>query len=189
MALLRLCGVSWCLVAGALASANPSDKAATRPSPAAEHQLEAVFLFNFAQFVDWPAEAFRVPGAPLTIGIAGADPFGSYLDRLVAGERVGGRRLAIRRLAAGDNPAGCQILFLAGTGSRELFGVLARVRGSPVLTVGEAAGFARAGGVIGFGLEGGKLHLTVNLKAASDQGLVISSKLLRLSTIVRTDRD
>src|SRR5690242_10742668 len=67
---------------------------AAQPSPpTAEYQLKAVFLFNFAQFVEWPARAFAAPHAPLVIGVLGADPFGSYLDELVAGEKVGERAI------------------------------------------------------------------------------------------------
>jgi hypothetical protein len=31
-----------------------------------EYQVKAAFLFHFAQFVDWPPEAFKDAGSPLT---------------------------------------------------------------------------------------------------------------------------
>lgn len=49
-----------------------------------EYQVKAVFLFNFAQFVTWPSQP---ADAPLVIGILGDDPFGSYLDETVRGEK------------------------------------------------------------------------------------------------------
>src|SRR6266700_7057796 len=58
-----------------------------------ENQIKAVFLFNFAQFVEWPARAFPGKEAPLVIGILGEDPFGNYLDELVSGEKIGERPL------------------------------------------------------------------------------------------------
>ena len=45
--------------------------ARAEPALSAEYQLKAVFLFNFAQFVEWPASAFPDPNAPLVIGVLG----------------------------------------------------------------------------------------------------------------------
>ena len=63
------------------AAAPPGNTRAQSP----EYQLKAVFLFNFAQFVEWPASAFPKPDTPLGICILGEDPFGSYLDETVRG--------------------------------------------------------------------------------------------------------
>ena len=42
-----------------------------------EYQIKAAFLYNFAQFTQWPTNAFAGPDKPLVIGILGADPFAS----------------------------------------------------------------------------------------------------------------
>jgi hypothetical protein len=53
--------------------------AAPLPAPPAaetgEYSVKAAFLFNFAKFVDWPAEA-DTAGRPLVIVVFGKDPFG-----------------------------------------------------------------------------------------------------------------
>src|SRR3989475_10105210 len=64
---------------------------------ASEAQVTAVFLFNFAQFVDWPPEAVPDSQAPLVIGILGGDPFGDLLDATVRGERRGARPFVVHR--------------------------------------------------------------------------------------------
>src|SRR5690242_6746479 len=64
---------------------------------APEYQVKAVFLFNFAQFVEWPAGSFQAADAPFVIGVLGQDPFGAQLDAVARGETVGQRPLAIRR--------------------------------------------------------------------------------------------
>ena len=56
--------------------------------PPAEYRVKAVFLFNFAQFVDWPPDAFTAPGQPFVIGVLGKDPFGAELDSAVRRERL-----------------------------------------------------------------------------------------------------
>ena len=64
---------------------------------ASEYQVKAVFLFNFAQFVEWPAVAAADPRTPVIIGILGEDPLGAFLDETVRGERLGERSFEIRR--------------------------------------------------------------------------------------------
>ncbi len=68
-------------------------------APVSEFQLKAVFLFNFAQFVEWPAAALPRAGAPFVIGVLGKDPFGPILDEVVQGETVNGHPLRHRALS------------------------------------------------------------------------------------------
>ena len=39
-----------------------------------EYQVKAVFLFNFAKFVEWPAAAFKDAQSSITLCILGKDP-------------------------------------------------------------------------------------------------------------------
>ena len=55
-----------------------------------------------------------------------------------------------------------------------------------VLTVGETEGFASQGGIVNFKLEGGRVHLEINIDAAAQAKLRISSKVLNLAQIVNT---
>ncbi len=78
-----------------------------------EYDLKAAFLFNFAQFVEWPASAFVSADEPFTIGVLGEDPFGAALDDVIRNERVNGRPLVVRRCRSVDDSKGCQILFIS----------------------------------------------------------------------------
>ena len=76
-------------------------------------QVQSVFLFNFAQFVKWPAKAFPDSGSPLTIGVLGANPFGGMLDSTVRGETVDGRRMAVKYSRRAEDLKNCQIVFVS----------------------------------------------------------------------------
>ena len=116
------------LMLWALAGATaPGDRLA-QSSP--EYQLKAVFLFNFAQFVEWPASAFPEPDTPLAICVLGEDPFGPYLDETVRGETVGNHPLAVRRYRAVDEVTGCHILFVSRQEQGHLREILDRDRKS-----------------------------------------------------------
>jgi hypothetical protein len=140
-----------------------------------EYEVKAAFLYNFARFVDWPA------GGGVTLCLLGGDPFGGDID-IVAGKPVGTSRLQVRRIE-GEQTDGCQIVFVPASQAGRLARVLDGLKGRPVLTVGDAAGFAERGAVINFYLEQNKVRFEINIDAARRTGLPISSQLLRLARI------
>ncbi len=171
------------VVAAALWAGGTAGLAA-QGARAAEYHVKAVFLFNFAQFVDWPAEAFAGPQAPLVIGVLGEDPFEGFLDQTVAGERFGGRPFQVRRYQSVDEIKTCHILFINRSEGDRPEEILAGLKHRPLLTVSDADGFAQRGGMIRFVTDRSRIRLQLNLEAAEAAHLTISSKLLRVAEIV-----
>ena len=110
---IRATGVAL-LIAAALLGGRCALAAPTAP------QVEAVFLFYFSQFVDWPPRAFADERSPIVIGVLGDDPFGGALDQAVAGEQVNGRPIVVRRLKSMGDAAGCHILYISSSESPQL---------------------------------------------------------------------
>jgi len=155
------------------------------PQAVDEYHVKALFLYNFAKFVDWtPA----TPTDTICVGILGDDPFGDVLDQTVAGKTVNGRSFVVRRLKRYEDAKVCQIVFVSGSEKKRLHAILNGLGSFGVLTVGEMEGFAAHGGVINFEIAGGKVRFEVNVDAAERAGLKLSSKLLSLATIVRDGR-
>jgi len=77
-----------------------------------EYQVKAAFLYNFAKFVEWPAGTFASSNDPIGICIVGQNPFGSALENMVQGKKVGDRAFAVRRLPDTQQASQCQILFI-----------------------------------------------------------------------------
>jgi uncharacterized protein DUF4154 len=149
-----------------------------------EYRVKAVFLFNFAQFVEWPPGAFPDSQAPVVIGVLGEDPFGSLLEETVRGEALGGRPFQVRRYHTVDEIKACQILFISRSESDRLQEILAGLKGRPILTVGDGEGFSVRGGMVRFVMDKNRIRLRINLEAAQAANLTISSKLLRSAEIV-----
>ena len=159
-------------------------RAADTPA-ASEAQVKAVFLFNFAKYVEWPAAAFPSAAAPITIGLMGTDPFGGELQHDVEGKTVNGRTFVIKHIASDSELSGCQILFISDSEASRLGGILAKAGSLPILTVGENEAFARNGGIINFVLKNGNVRLEIDLAAAKKAGLTISSRLLAVADVVK----
>ncbi len=160
---------------------------APRPaSSASEYQLKAAFLFNFGKFVEWPEHAFESPESALRICVLGEAPFGQELDATVAGRTVGARPIEVRRMGAGAGTSACHMLFLSGAERKHLGALASTLSGAPVLLVGESDDFAREGGMINFIKVDNKIRFEINDAEARQAGLKISSKLLKLATIVES---
>lgn len=165
--------------------ALPGLAASVSAQAAAEYDVKAAFLYNFAKFVEWPPDAFDSPGSPMTLCIVGKDPFGDVLDTLVRGETLQGRPLIVHRTRDLLEVRDCHVVFLSRTEQARQDEVLATVRGAGILTVGEGDSFLREGGIIRFVLEANRVRFEVNLDAAERNGLKLSSKLLRLARSVQ----
>ncbi len=174
-----------CLLAITLLGAAEARAAA----PSREYQLKAIFLFNFSQFVAWPAGSLGDAQAPFVVGVLGNDPFGDYLDATVLGEKIGGHPMVVRRYRRVEDVGDCQVLFISGSEEGRLEGIIARLGGRNILTVGDAANFSRSGGMVRFVMEEGRIRLKIDVQAARSAGLTISSKLLRAAAIVTREEE
>ncbi len=175
MAVLRALAVAFLVMAMPVFAAGPAP---------GEYQVKAVFLFNFAQFVEWPAEAFSTAGAPFTICVLGNDPFGGQLDAAVQGESVQGHPFAVQRFRKAEEAGACQILFIGESELGELDGILGALKGRAILTVSDIDRSAERGAIIQFANERNRLRLRINVEQARSAGLTLSSKLLRPAEIV-----
>jgi hypothetical protein len=167
--------------------ASTADAQAGDASDSSEYLIKAGFIYNFAKFVEWPAAAFSQPDSPIVIGVLGTDPFGNVLDRIVEGKKVGSRGFLVKRYKWGrdlKDLKDCKILFVSASERAHIDEILLSVKGLPILTVGEAPGFAERGGVIRFALEDNRVRFEVNVDAAHQADLNISSRLLTLAKII-----
>jgi hypothetical protein len=166
----------------ALTICAPRDWAESKPS---EDQLKAVFLYNFAKFVEWPNEAFASPSAVLRICVLGADRLRPELEETVAGKVISGHPLEVARLEHAEHTGGCHILFVPAE-LKHPRAALGPCKGKSVLTVGETPQFVEQGGIINFVLDKSHVRFEVNLKAADEARLKISARLLNVAKQVQT---
>ena len=146
-----------------------------------EWAVKAAYLAKFGFYVEWPAEAFEGPGGTLNLCVVGDDPFGSLIDDAVAGQKVGGRAISVRRLKNLARGSGCHIAYV-GSEPRPP-AVVENVRGSPMLVVTDAS--SATPGVIQFVLKDNRVRFSIDDEAAAQNGINVSSKLLSLAVSVK----
>jgi hypothetical protein len=149
-----------------------------------EYQVKAAFLFHFAQFLGWPADALNAADPSLSLCIFDDEPRRKELQSTIEGKPIGARVIHVRLISQPQEIQGCNILFLSRDEARRQSPILKSLRGMPVLTVGETSEFLSDGGMIRFHIEEGKIRFDINLAAAESSHLQISSRLLLLATAV-----
>jgi hypothetical protein len=149
-----------------------------------ESQVEAVFVYNFSRFVEWPPQAFAAADGPFVIGILGSDPFGGRLDEAVRGEQINGHALEIRRFRSVSEIGNCQILFIDRSQGGEIKNILNTLDHRSILTVSTLEDSSKYGVMVQFATENNRVRLRINVDSAKAAGLTISSKLLRPAEIV-----
>lgn len=167
------------LLAVLLLACLPGRGWAENASP--EYGVKAAFLLNFAQFIEWPAEAFADPAAPLRIGVLGDDPFGATLDDTLHGATVRARPLVVVRGSDPQQLADCHLLFVSRSERARLPEIFATLAERPALTVSEIDGFIAQGGSIRLYLAGRKVRFEINPAVVQGHRLKASSQLLSLS--------
>ena len=154
-----------------------------------EYQVKAAFLYNFAKFVRWPPGSFGSSSEAITICVLGPDPFGRSLDDTVVGRTIEGRSLMVRRISSVKEAPGCHILFIGAAQNKRAPLTLAEIKTPGILTIGDSDSSGVDGVIITFKLEGGKVRFEINVDAAEQKNLQISSRLLSLAHIVTSKRN
>lgn len=154
-----------------------------------EYQVKALFLYNFANFVEWPSNAFSSEEQSIRLCLFGDVPFGVFLDE-VDGTLIGDRELAVQRATnVADISEGCHILFVGDEKRVLLPEFWNEIKYLYVLSVGEESQFTQRGGIINILRTTDQVQFEVNITNAIANGLFISSDLLALARQIRENTE
>jgi hypothetical protein len=146
---------------------------------AAEYELRAAFVYNFAKFVEWPPESFGDGNSPIHVCIAGNAAVAGAFQHVLGSKTVNRRELVIHRLTKPPGPRACQILYLAAENVDAAW--QERMTQADVLSVGESEEFGAQGGMIRLLREGDRLRFVIYRDNVERSRLKVSSKLMALS--------
>ena len=170
----RILRMLLCIAAGIAAATA----LAQREAP--EASVKAAFLYKFANYIEWPANAFAAPAAALVIGVAGSDEVAAELERIVPGRNVNGRPVTVKRLGEGQSPRGLHLLFV-GRQHPAPAAALRAAREQSVLAITETERGLEMGSAINFVTAGDRVAFEVSLDAAEKSGHRISSRMLAVA--------
>ena len=145
-----------------------------------EYSVKANYLVRFAAFVEWPADAFATARSPVSVCVAGRDPFDTALIRAANGQTAHGRPISVRGVTSEAQAAGCHILYL-GEGA-----AAPRPGGYPSVLLVTDERVSAQRGAVHFVVADGRVRFHIDAVAASRARMSISSRLLGLALSVRS---
>lgn len=148
-----------------------------------QRQVEAAFIYNFTQFIEWPKDAFASDSAPFVIGVLGQDPFDGLLARTMAGKKVGTHAVQVVYFASASDVKPVNLLYVPTSEDDHAGDALSRLNDAPALTIGQSDSFLAANGGIRLYTEDRRMRFQINLHSTDHARLKISSKLLNLAKI------
>jgi len=154
---------------------------------ASESQMKAAFLVNFPKYVDWPAAAFSQANSPVVVAIFGDEEVVREFYQMIEGGRtINGHPVVLKRITAEEEiGSDCQILFVGASQRQRIPAILEKLKSASVLTVSESDNFLEKGGVVNLIRKDQNIRLGVNLAAARQAHLRISSSLLSVADVVK----
>lgn len=146
-----------------------------------ESELKAALIYNYTQFIEWPASAFARAGAPFQICVVGNPALRSALQPL--GKRSHrGHPIAITQPASRDEMQHCHVLYAE---NRRALGngvdIGAMLGDAATLTISSAADAVDSGFAIGFVATNDRIRWNMNLDAVRRARLKVSANLIEIA--------
>ncbi len=174
LAICAACALAW------LAPAHDAGAGSSEP------ELKAQFVERFTRFIDWDED--DLPDE-FQLCIFGESPVTSYLERIAKKKKFKRRKAVVRVLDKVDGVVDCQLVVIPAVSKKKLAAVLSRTEGLPILTVSDQTGAGAAGAIVNFYRDGSHVKFEINTAAATDSGLKVRAKLLRLARLVRAGKE
>jgi len=144
-------------------------------------QFQALYVYNFAKNIGWPAEDNN---KELVITVIGDNDLAAELNKLAATKAIGSRKVVIKESATTNGLQKSDIICLGESKGNQIASLISAQEGNKNLIVAGKKGLCAQGAGISFVSEAGKLKFEISNKNISKRGLQVSQKLLQLGTEV-----
>lgn len=148
-----------------------------------EQKLKIAFIYNFFQFVDWPAEAFSAPNQAITVCVFGKDSFDGGLIALTK-RTVRQRAIEVAYPNSLEQAKKCHLLYIEDTQNPTHTALLKALSQHPVLTVSTGGDIASGLIAVDFTRHDGRLRLALNLNTLSKAQLRVNAKMIEVALTV-----
>ncbi len=148
-----------------------------------EFEIKAVFLFNFAKFIEWPSSAFDGSDSPINLCILGENPFGATLDMVVSEEKAQGRMAQVIRLNSVKQSSQCHIVFISRSETGNEITILEALKNHPILTVSDIKDFSTRGGMIEFHVKDNRIRFIIDPDKIKSENLQVNVNLIRVGDL------
>lgn len=150
-----------------------------------EYDLKAVYLYNFLQFISWPAGKCSTNGKVDEIAVIGDSPIGKSLQNLQAElKRTQGINIQVRFYGAyteGMDLSGCKLVFIAQSEAKHIRKILDAFKDGQAFTVADNEDCLDQGCMVSLFSQSDRVRWAVNRRSIENSGIKINARLLDMA--------
>lgn len=150
------------------------------PEEGNEYSIKAMFVYNFAKYIEWPS---TMNDGTLRIGVIGKSDIYDALETIASQKKIDNRQIEVRKITPEDNSR-YHIIIIAKSQSSKLDECVKKYSGKGVLIVTEEYKNAEHGSTINLITTNNKVRFELNQTSARNAGLKVSSTLANLAVVV-----
>jgi hypothetical protein len=176
-------GAALLAVLGSVTGASPAAGAAESYS---EDAVKAAYLYRFAGYIDWPADALAE--TPFTIAVVGGPGVAGELQRLLPAHPINKGIAQVRQISRVQEVGSAQILYVARGHAEFLRSLKSSGARRSILLVTDEEGGLDSGSVLNFLTIDRRVRFEISVTAAERSQLKISADLLSVAVRIHGDR-
>ena len=151
-------------------------------------QIKAAFILNIVRFISWPDEVHEHQSSQLLLCLYRANSINNAIHT-IKGKKAGGRFIDVAMIESLSESQNCNILLISNDEIDNFIDDIYPGLDRPMLTIAdfterEASLVFHQDVLIALVRNGPRISFQINLNKSRQVGLRMSSKLLRLATIV-----
>lgn len=150
---------------------------AAQLSNAQSEKFKALFMYNFAKNIQWPANTQK---SDFVIVVLGSSPMTDELKYIASKQKVGSQSIVVKSVSSAGDIGECQIVFIPTNQSNSLKATVESTSGKSILIVTEKEGSAKEGSCINYIQDGGRIKFELNKSNVEKRGMVLNSSLVTL---------
>lgn len=145
-------------------------------------KVEALYLFQFAKNIGWPAAD---ADKDFVVAVLGDKEVAAELKSIAANKKVGNRKVDVREINSLADSNGADILFVSSSKRSQLASAASTAsRGKMLLVSGDSGDCASGASICFAKAQGGKLGFEISERNIKKSGLNVTPKLLNLGKVV-----
>lgn len=149
-----------------------------------ENTLKSVFIEKFTRFIEWPSDSDVInKEIPFRLGVYGDTPMLKIIDNIYSKEPIQEKKVEIIRIEK-HNIFDCDLLLISNEKEENINEIIEKLKGKPILTIGESSIFAKHGAMISYKIEDNRIKFIINQRKAAESGFRVSYHLLNLAEVI-----
>ncbi|WP_083631322.1 YfiR family protein [Labilibacter marinus] len=145
--------------------------------PGQQSMFKALFMFNFAKYIEWPTSSNQTE---FVIGIYGNDDITPELKKLAAARKINSKSIVVVNVKNPSEAANANIFYIPSSKSGDIEKVTSFFKGKSTLIVTDKNGLCSKGASINYVTQDGKMKFEISKTNITKHNLKVDSKLISL---------